>query len=129
MTDRVVITGHLPAEEVSAALSAADLAALPFTAGATTKSGALLAALDHGLPTIVTRRGDQEPDGELVDGKTVVVAPAVRDAGVLVTALRRLLDDPELATRVGAGGRELLAGRDWGTLAARHRDVYAEAGR
>lgn len=126
VTDRVVITGHLPAADVSAALSAADLAALPFTAGATTKSGALLATLDHGLPTIVTRRPDQEPDGELVDGRTVVVAPAVRDAGVLVTALRRLLEDPGLAARVGAGGRELLAGRDWTTLAGRHRDVYAE---
>lgn len=126
MADRVVITGHLPAAEVSAALSAADLAALPFTAGTTTKSGALLAALDHGLPTIVTRRPDQEPDGELVDGKTVVVAPAVRDADVLVTALRRLLEDPGLAAQVGAGGRELLAGRDWDTLAARHRDVYGQ---
>jgi glycosyltransferase involved in cell wall biosynthesis len=129
MTDRVVITGHVPAEEVSAGLAAADLAALPFTAGATTKSGALLATLDHGLPTIVTRRPDQEPDGELVDGKTVVVAPAVRDAGVLVTALRRLLEDPPFAARVGAGGRDLLDGRDWDTLARRHREVYAEAGR
>ncbi len=127
--DRVVITGHLPAAEVSAVLSAADLAAFPFTAGATTKSGALLAALDHGLPTIVTRRPDQGPDSELVDGRTVVVAPAVRDADVLVTALRRLLDDPAFAARVGAGGRGLLAGRDWDTLAARHRSIYAEARR
>ena len=125
VADRVVITGHLPAAEVSAALSAADLAAFPFTAGATTKSGALLAALDHGLPTIVTRRPDQDADPELVDGRTVVVAPAVRDVDVLVTALRRLLDDPALAKDLGAAGRELLAGRDWDTLAERHRDVYA----
>jgi glycosyltransferase involved in cell wall biosynthesis len=129
VADRVTITGHLPAAEVSAALAAADLAAFPFTAGATTKSGALLAALDHGLPTIVTRRPDQGPDAELVDGRTVVVAPAVRDADVLVTALRRLLDDPVLAKTVGAAGRELLDGRDWDTLAARHRDIYAEVGR
>jgi glycosyltransferase involved in cell wall biosynthesis len=129
VADRVTITGHLPAPEVSAALAAADLAAFPFTAGATTKSGALLAALDHGLPTIVTRRPDQGADGELVDGRTVVVAPAVRDADVLVTALRRLLDDPVLAKAVGDAGRELLAGRDWDTLAARHRDIYAAARR
>jgi glycosyltransferase involved in cell wall biosynthesis len=129
VTDRVTITGHLPAAEVSAALTAADVAAFPFTAGATTKSGALLAALDHGLPTIVTRRPDQEDDAELVDGRTVVVAPAVRDADVLVTALRRLLDDPVLAKDVGAAGRELLAGRDWDTLAARHREVYAAVAR
>ena len=129
VADRVTITGHLPAAEVSAALAAADLAAFPFTAGATTKSGALLAALDHGLPTIVTRRPDQGEDAELVDGRTVVVAPAVRDADVLVTALRRLLDDPVLAKEIGAAGRELLTGRDWDTLAARHREVYAAVAR
>jgi glycosyltransferase involved in cell wall biosynthesis len=126
VADRVTITGHLPAAEVSAALGAADLAAFPFTAGATTKSGALLAALEHGLPTIVTRRPDQGTDPELVDGRTVIVAPAVRDVEVLVTALRRLLGDPALAASVGAAGRELLAGRDWGTLAAHHRDLYAD---
>ncbi|MEJ2867121.1 glycosyltransferase family 4 protein [Actinomycetospora sp. OC33-EN08] len=122
-TDRVTITGHVPADEVSAALAASDLAAFPFTAGATTKSGALLAAFDHGLPTLVTQL---TPDTELVDGETVVVAPAVRDVDVLVTALRRLLDDDALARRVAAGGRSLLDGRDWDTLAARHRDLYAE---
>ncbi|WP_033414514.1 glycosyltransferase family 4 protein, partial [Actinomycetospora chiangmaiensis] len=122
-TDRVTITGHVPAAEVSAALQAADVAAFPFTAGATTKSGALLAAFDHGLPTIVTQL---EADTELVDGETVVVAPAVRDVDVLVTALRRLLADPALAARVAAGGRDLLTGRDWPTLAERHRALYAE---
>jgi hypothetical protein len=40
--------------EVSALLHAADAAVLPFTAGVTGKSGALLAALGHGVPTAVT---------------------------------------------------------------------------
>ena len=74
----VTITGRLPAEEVSAALHAADLAAFPFTAGATTKSGALLSAFAHGLPTLVTAADPPDPD--LVDGESVVVAPGVRDA-------------------------------------------------
>lgn len=124
-TDRVTITGHLPGAEVSAALRAADVAAFPFTAGATTKSGALLSAFDHGLPTLVTRDGPDRDDAELVDGRTVVVAPAVRDVDVLVTGLRRLLDDRALAARVAAGGRTLLSGRDWPGLAARHRELYA----
>ena len=55
------------------------MAAFPFTAGATTKSGALLSAFDHGLPTLVTQTA---PDDELVDGRTVVVAPEVRDVVV-----------------------------------------------
>jgi glycosyltransferase involved in cell wall biosynthesis len=120
----VTITGHLPAEEVSAALHAADLAAFPFTAGATTKSGALLSAFAHGLPTLVTSA--EQPDPELVDGESVVVAPTVRDALVLVDALIRLLDDEPLRHKVAAGGAALMAGRSWEEIAATHREVYAE---
>jgi glycosyltransferase involved in cell wall biosynthesis len=119
----VTITGHLPAEEVSAALHAADLAAFPFTAGATTKSGALLSAFAHGLPTLVTAADPSDP--ELVDGETAVVAPRVRDASVLVDGLVRLLDDESLRRKVAAGGAALMAGRTWEEIAALHRDVYA----
>lgn len=47
--DRVESTGHLPAAEVSAILRGADVAVLPFTAGVTTKSGALLTVLERVL--------------------------------------------------------------------------------
>jgi D-inositol-3-phosphate glycosyltransferase len=120
----VTITGHLPAEEVSAALHAADLAAFPFTAGATTKSGALLSAFAHGLPTLVTAAEPADPD--LVDGESVVVAARVRDALVLVEGLARLLDDNALRRKVAAGGAALMAGRSWDEIAAAHRAVYAE---
>jgi glycosyltransferase involved in cell wall biosynthesis len=120
----VTITGHLPAEEVSAALHAADLAAFPFTAGATTKSGALLSAFAHGLPTLVTAA--QPADTDLVDGESVVVAPRVRDALVLVEGLTRLLDDDALRRKVAAGGAALMAGRSWDEIAATHGAVYAE---
>jgi glycosyltransferase involved in cell wall biosynthesis len=120
----VTITGHLPAAEVSAALHAADLAAFPFTAGATTKSGALLSAFAHGLPTLVTAA--DPPDPELVDGTSVVVAPRVRDALVLVDGLARLLDDEPLRRKVAAGGAALMAGRSWEEIAATHRAVYTE---
>jgi glycosyltransferase involved in cell wall biosynthesis len=122
--DIVTITDHLPAAEVSAALHAADVAAFPFTAGATTKSGALLSAFAHGLPTLVTAADPPDPD--LVDAESVVVAPQVRDALVLVDGLARLLDDEALRRKVAAGGAALMAGRSWDEIAATHRDVYAE---
>jgi len=108
--------------EVSAALHASDLAAFPFTAGATTKSGALLSAFAHALPTVVTRA--DPPDAGLVDGRTVVVAPRVRDADALVAALTRLLDDPALRSRVAAGGAALVADRTWPAIARAHRELY-----
>jgi glycosyltransferase involved in cell wall biosynthesis len=119
----VTITGHLPAPEVSALLHASDVAAFPFTAGATTKSGAVLSAFAHGLPVVVTAA--DPPDPELVDGETVVVAPRVRDGDALAGALSRLLDDPGLRARVAAGGAALGAERTWPRIAAAHRDLYA----
>jgi glycosyltransferase involved in cell wall biosynthesis len=120
----VTITGHLPGAAVSAALHACDLAAFPFTAGATTKSGALLSAFAHRLPTVVTAA--DPPDPQLVDGRTVVVAPRVRSADALVTAIGRLLDDAALRARVAAGGAALGAERTWPRIADAHRRLYED---
>jgi glycosyltransferase involved in cell wall biosynthesis len=120
----VTITGHLPAEEVSAGLHAADVAALPYADGVTARSGGLLAAFAHGLPTLVTAA--DEPDPDLVDGETVLVAPRSADALPLVDGLARLLDDEPLRRKVAAGGAAVVAGRSWDEVAATHRDVYAE---
>jgi D-inositol-3-phosphate glycosyltransferase len=123
VADRVTITGHLPAAEISAALHAADIAAFPFTAGATTKSGALLSAFAHGLPTLVTAADPPDPD--LVDGEAVVVADRVRDTDAVAGALVRLLDDPGLRARVATGGRGLAVDRTWPRIAAAHQELYA----
>jgi glycosyltransferase involved in cell wall biosynthesis len=121
---QVTVTGHLTAPDVSAALHACDLAAFPFTAGATMKSGALLSAFAHRLPTVVTAAEPSDP--ELVDGRTVVVAPRVRDPHALVSAIGRLLDDPALRSRVAAGGAALAAERTWPRIAAAHRALYRD---
>jgi glycosyltransferase involved in cell wall biosynthesis len=118
----VTVTGHRPAADVSALLHAADVAAFPFTAGATTKSGALLSAFAHGLPTVVTAA--EPPDPDLRDGDTVVVADRVRDGDALAKALARVLDDPGLRARVAAGGAELAAARTWPRVAVAHRELY-----
>jgi glycosyltransferase involved in cell wall biosynthesis len=55
LASRVIITGYCPADQVSGHLLAADLAALPFSDGASFRRGSLLAALAHGLPTVTTR--------------------------------------------------------------------------
>lgn len=119
----VTITGHLPADRVSAALHASDLAAFPFTAGATTKSGALLSAFAHGLPTVVTAA--DPPDPVLLDRENVLVAPRVRDPEVLAGALTALLEDAPLRAKVAAGGAAIGAERTWPRIADAHRSLYA----
>jgi len=123
--DRVDLTGWVDGAEVSELLSAADAVALPFTAGVTTKSGSLLAALDHGAPVLATVADAR--DADLVDGVTVVDVAARRDPSAIAAAVRRLLDDPDLAGRVARGGRALAATRGWPRIAAAHRDLYAAA--
>jgi glycosyltransferase involved in cell wall biosynthesis len=120
--DRVEFTGHLPAPEVSALLHGADVAVLPFTAGVTTKSGALLSVLAHGLPTLVTQA--DEPDPELVDGRTVAVIPDRRSTSAIVATLRRVLSDPVLRERLSTQGRAMAAGRGWPQIARQHAEVY-----
>ena len=122
--EAVTMTGYLPDAEVSALLHAADAAVLPFTAGVTGKSGALLAALGHGVPTAVTVPDDPDPD--LRDGETVAVIPARRDAEAVAGTLHRLVSDGALRTRLSRGGQALVADRSWPRIAAAHGALYRQ---
>ncbi|MFC0528966.1 glycosyltransferase [Phytohabitans kaempferiae] len=123
VADAVSFTGYLPAPEVSALLAAADGVVLPFTAGVSARSGALLAALAHGVPTAVTV--PDEPDPRLRDGENVATIRGRRDAAAIAVALRRLIGDPALRERLAAGGRSLAAAHTWPAVARAHRDLYA----
>lgn len=122
LQDAVTLTGYLDAAEVSALLSAADAIALPFTAGVTTKSGALLAAFSHARPVLATLA--DVPDPAVVDGSTVIAIRQRRDPAAIAEAVTRLLDDPALAGRVTRGGADVARSRSWPALARAHADVY-----
>ncbi|MEV1147965.1 glycosyltransferase, partial [Micromonospora sp. NPDC049799] len=114
---------HVPRERVSAVLHAADVAVLPFTAGVSTKSGALLAALAHGVPTAVTVP-DEDAD-DLHRSGAVAVVRARRDSGAIARTVSRLLADPVLRRRLAERGRAFAAAYSWPRVAAAHRDLYA----
>ncbi len=147
---RVRVTGHCPADEVSAHLLAADLAALPFADGASFRRGSLLATLAHGLPTLTTypttdgraigRQGERasgrnnvapspdhpvapSPDRWLVDGENVLLVPP-GDASALAAALDRLAGDAALRERLAFGGHALAARFSWSEIAAQHEALY-----
>ncbi|MCK2215794.1 glycosyltransferase [Actinomadura sp. ATCC 31491] len=122
VAEAVTFTGHLPAARVSEALHAADAGVLPFTAGVTTKSGALLTMLAHGLPTAVTV--PDEPDPALPLGEAVTAVAARRDPEAVADAVARLLDDPALRRRLAAEALRLAARHSWPRVAAAHRTLY-----
>ena len=119
----VTFTGYLPEEDVSRLLQCADAVVLPFDAGVTGKSGSLLAALAHGVPTIATAPPGTATRAEEVGG---VLRVPPRDTSALADALRLVLTDRALADRLAAAGRAHAARRTWPAIAAVHAGMYAE---
>jgi glycosyltransferase involved in cell wall biosynthesis len=123
VADNVVLTGYLPAPEISGNLLAADVAVFPFKNGVTMKSGSLLAALSHGLPVIAT-----SPEGGAAmpreDRGVLWVAP--RNTAALVRAIDEVLVDPDLRARLRRAGTVVIEGHQWSCIAAAHARIYAE---
>jgi glycosyltransferase involved in cell wall biosynthesis len=121
VADRIVATGFLPPEEVTASFLATEVCALPYVEGASLRHGTFMAALAHGR-AIVTTRPPIPPD-ELRDGENVLLVPP-NDADALALGLGRVMDDPALRTRLERGAAELAQQFTWDRIAARTAEVY-----
>ncbi|AXG77589.1 glycosyltransferase family 4 protein [Streptomyces paludis] len=83
-------------------------------------------AMATGTPLVATT-GGAIPEVAGPDGETCLAVPP-GDAGALAAALGRLLDDPELRTRLGAAGRaRVLARFTWAGAARQTAERYREA--
>jgi glycosyltransferase involved in cell wall biosynthesis len=111
--------GYVPMEQVATLMGGARVVAIPYLRAS--QSGVVHLAQTFGRPVVATAVGDipeAVPDG--VAG--LVVPPA--DPVALAAALRRLLDGPDTALRMGeAGRRRLQAEGSWHDIAARVADV------
>jgi glycosyltransferase involved in cell wall biosynthesis len=119
----VIFTGYLGEDQVSRLFRAADAAVFPFDAGVTAKSGSLLAALAHGVPTIAT-----SPPGvldRLTEADGVLRVPP-RNTAALADALLLVLSDPALAARLAAAGRSCATRWTWANIAELHAQMYDE---
>lgn len=110
IADRVTFRGRLTSDEVAAAYRRCSMVVLPCRIDPSgDRDGlptVLVEAMARAVPVIST---DVAGIPELVrDGQTgLLVAPD--DPAALATAMGRLLDDRELAARLGAAGRQLVA--------------------
>jgi glycosyltransferase involved in cell wall biosynthesis len=118
VADRVVLAGvRTDAREI---MGAADAVVMPsvweglsLTALEALAAGTPFVAADvPGLGDLVTH----ERDGLLVPGG---------DADTLAAALRRVLDDPELAARLGSGGKRLAAAHTEERMVEQFLELYA----
>lgn len=104
---RVVFAGRVPDEEAPSTYAAADVFALPVAdrwRGLDTEGlgVVLLEAAASGVPCVTGRSGGTSE--AVVDGVTGFVIDA-REPRRLAEAVARLLEDPELARRMGRAGR------------------------
>ena len=109
----------LPADEVSAELSAATIALLPFPDGVSDKRGSALAALDHGV-TVLTTHSKTTP-GWLRAVTHAIASPD--DAAATVTGLLAGTHPRRKAAELLE--QEMLA-RDWTEIARRHLALYRQ---
>src|SRR5579884_619861 len=122
---RVWRSGSLPAAELSAALLACDVIALPFVDGASGRRGSLLEALTHGR-AVVTTHGPRA--GVVTEGQDALLVPP-GDSTALADALRNVLQSSELRARLEQGARRLAARFTWPAIARAHEEWYAELAR
>lgn len=130
VADRLQLTGALSHPEVLALLASADVVAMPSVRDdrgnvdglpivvleAMAAGKALVASDIAGIPLAV----EQAESGLLVPD---------RDPAALALALGQLVDDRELASRLGAAARaRVLAELTWPRIAARHEELWRERG-
>jgi glycosyltransferase involved in cell wall biosynthesis len=107
--------------DVPSVLGAADVAVMPSLNEAL--SNVLLESMAAGAPVVATRVGGT-PEA-LIDGETGLLVPP-GDAGAIAGAVSRLLDDRELARRLGCAARRLIASQfSVQRMVSATEDVYA----
>jgi phosphatidylinositol alpha-mannosyltransferase len=120
---RVTMLGVVPNAELPTVAAACDLYLGPSTGGESF-GVVLIEAMAAGLPVVASDTpGYDEVVRDGIDG--LLVRP--RDADALAVAAGRVLDDPDLAGRLIAAGRDRAGGFDWSIVVERLEDVYRRA--
>src|SRR6185436_5666100 len=104
VADRVIFTGLR--SDVPTLLASVNVSVMPSHNEAL--SNVLLESMAAGAPVVATRVGGT-PEA-LADGVTGLLVPPA-DPSALAASITRLLDNAELATRLGQAARSLIAER------------------
>jgi len=121
MTERVLLLGWRPHDEVLALMARADAFVLP---SAPEGFGLVYAeALAQGAPVVACC--DEGPADFVVDGESGLLVPPGDEAAV-AAAVARLLDDRDEAARLAAAGRRAVGEFTWRRNATCQLEIYEE---
>lgn len=113
--DRVLWTGFVTSEEVSANLLALDCCVLPYRDGVSFRRGSLMAALAHGRPIVSTN--PDVPLPELIHRENIYLVPPEAPVA-LAEAVITLRNNPGLCEMLAKGSRNLSRRFQWDSIAA-----------
>ncbi|MGM5024445.1 glycosyltransferase [Tardiphaga sp. 367_B4_N1_1] len=126
VADRVRFAGRLERDEIRRLFYAANVFAFPSVTEAEAFGIVQVEAMTAGLPIVNTSLATTVPLVARHNLEGLTVPPG--DAAALAAAVNRILDDPALATRLGAAGRVRALGEfDQSVFRRRMAAVYAEA--
>ncbi len=126
LRNRYRALGHMPAEEVSLALSAADLVALPFIDGISERRTTLMAALAHGLPVVGT--SGESTGSTLQAAKFVELSPANEERPFVQNVVDLLRDNERRQRLATAGGQAYTEHYSWPVTIAHLREQMDQGG-
>jgi glycosyltransferase involved in cell wall biosynthesis len=126
ITSRIRFAGRLPRDEIKRLFYSAQVFAFPSVTEAEAFGIAQIEAMAAGLPIVNTHLATTVPLVARHDLEALTVAPS--DPRALSQALNRLLDEPALAERLGAAGRQrAMSEFDQTVFRARMAAIYEDA--
>ena len=114
-------TGFTTPAEVSAALLAVDICALPYRNGASLRHGTLHAALAHGKAVVTTTPKAETP--QLKNGVNIILAPP-ENAGFLANVIHALWENPQARAEIEQQAARLAHEFSWERIAARTAEFF-----
>ncbi|HQE93608.1 MAG TPA: glycosyltransferase family 4 protein [Anaerolineae bacterium] len=124
LNNHVHRTGFTMPAEVSAALLAVDMCALPYRDGASMRHGTLHAALTHGRAVITTTPQVETP--QLQNGVNILLVPP-GNAGFLASVIQALWDNPQARAEIEQKAAQLSQDFLWERIAAHTVEFFNTA--
>ncbi|MEJ5312035.1 MAG: glycosyltransferase family 4 protein [Anaerolineae bacterium] len=121
LSARVQRTGYTTPAEVSAALLAVDICALPYRNGASLRHGTLHAALAHGKAIVTTTPKVETP--QLKNGINIMLTPP-ENAEFLANVIHALWENPQARAEIEQQAARLAFEFTWERIAARTAEFF-----